>query len=99
MVSGSHALLYFLLGFHGGRQGSGPYRGRSPVESGDFRPFVRPFVRPSPPSRAQEPARQALDPARQASEPASQARMVRTDGWMDGQTDRWTDRRMDGRMY
>ena len=50
MVSGSLALLYFLLGFHGGRQGSGPDRGRSPVEWGDF-PFVRPSVRPSvPPS-------------------------------------------------
>ena len=31
-VSGSLALLYFLLGFHGGRQGSGPDRGQSPVE-------------------------------------------------------------------
>ena len=38
MVSGSLALLYFLLGFHGGRQGSGPDRGQSPVEWGDF-PF------------------------------------------------------------
>ena len=28
MVSGSLALLYFLLGFHGGRQGSGPDRGQ-----------------------------------------------------------------------
>ena len=36
MVSGSLALLYFLLSFHGGRQGSGPDRGRSPVEWGDF---------------------------------------------------------------
>ena len=48
MVSGSLALLYFLLGFHGGRQGSGPDRGRSPVEWGDF-PSVRPSVRPSVP--------------------------------------------------
>ena len=46
MVSGSLALLYFLLSFHGGRQGSGPNRGRSPVEWGDF-PSVRSFVRPS----------------------------------------------------
>ena len=38
MVSGSLALLYFLLGFHG----------RSPVERGDF-PSVRPFVRLSVP--------------------------------------------------
>ena len=36
MVSGSLALLYFLLGFHGGMQGSGPDRGQSPVEWGDF---------------------------------------------------------------
>ena len=42
MVSGSLALLYFLLGFHGVRQGSGPDRGRSPVEWGDFL-FVRSF--------------------------------------------------------
>ena len=41
MVSGSLALLYFLLSFHGGRQGSGPDRGQSPVEWGDF-PFVHP---------------------------------------------------------
>ena len=30
MVSSSLALLYFLLSFHGGRQGSGPDRGQSP---------------------------------------------------------------------
>ena len=37
MVSGSLALLYFLLSFHGGGgQGSGPNRGQSPVEWGDF---------------------------------------------------------------
>ena len=46
MVSGSLALLYFLLGFHGGRQGSGPNRGQSPVEWGDFL-FVCPSVRTS----------------------------------------------------
>ena len=44
MVSGSLALLYFLLGFQGGRQGSSPDRGQSPVEWGDFL-FVRPSVR------------------------------------------------------
>ena len=70
MVSDSLALLYFLLGFHGGRQGSVPNRGRSPVEWGDF-PSVRPYARPYvPPLRAQEPAGQALDPASQASESA-----------------------------
>ena len=36
--------------------GSGPNRGQSPVEWGDF-PSVRPSIRP--PLRAQEPARQA----------------------------------------
>ena len=36
MLSGSLALLYFLLGFHGERQGSGPDRGQSSVEWGDF---------------------------------------------------------------
>ena len=48
MVSGSLALLYFLLGFHGGRQGSGLGRGRSLVEWGDF-PSIRLSVRPSRP--------------------------------------------------
>ena len=63
--------------------GSGPDRGLSPVERGDFlyvRLYVRPSVCPSvrtsvhpfPPARAQEPARQASEAARQASEPASQ---------------------------
>ena len=46
MVSGSLALLYFLLGFHGGRQGSGPDRGQSPVEWGEI-PSVHLSVRPS----------------------------------------------------
>ena len=50
MVSSSLALLYFLLSFHGGRQGSGPDRGQSPVEWGDF-PFICSSVHPSvPPS-------------------------------------------------
>ena len=48
MISGSLALLYFLLSFYGGRQGSGPNRGRSPVEWGDF-PFAHPSIRPSAP--------------------------------------------------
>ena len=46
MVSGPLALLYILLGFHGGRQGSGPDKEQSPVEWGDFL-TVRPSVRPS----------------------------------------------------
>ena len=89
MVSGSLVQLYFLLGFHERRQGSGPNRGQSPVEWGDFW-SVRPSIHP--PSRAQDPARQALDPASQASEPARQASEAeRMDGWMDG----WTDGQMD----
>ena len=60
MVSGSLALLYFLPGFHGDRQGSGPDRGRSPVEWGDF-PSVRSSVR-SPPLG--HPARPEAQPAR-----------------------------------
>ena len=54
MVSGSLALLYFLLGFHGGRQGSGPDRGRSPVERGDFL-SVHLSVRPRPPPLGLKP--------------------------------------------
>ena len=64
MVSGSLALLYFLLGFHGGRQGSGHNRGQSPVEWGDF-PYVcssiHPSVRPFPPLGY--PARLEAQPA------------------------------------
>ena len=45
MVSGSLAVLYFLLSFHGGRQGSGPNRGQSPVEWGDF-PSIHLFISP-----------------------------------------------------
>ena len=74
MVSGSLALLYFLLGFHGGRQGSGPDRGRSPVEWGDFpsiRTFVHLSVRPSvrlsiPPIWAIQPG---LRPSQQSLKP------------------------------
>ena len=90
MVSGSLALLYFLLGFHGGRQGSGPDRGRSPVEWGDF-PSVRPSVRPFPPLG--QPARPKAQPARQPS--------LRLQGWLAG-PQAWLDGPeggMDGRTY
>ena len=60
MVSGSLALLYFLLGFHRGRQGSGSDRGQSPVEWGDF-PSVHLFVCPFPPLG--HPARPEAQPA------------------------------------
>ena len=62
MVSGSLALLYFLLGFNGGKQGSGPDRGQSPVEWGDF-PFVRPSVRPSARPSARPSVRLSVRPS------------------------------------
>ena len=63
MVSVSLALLYFPLGFHGGRQGSGPDRGRSPVEWGDFCTSVCSFVCPYVPHLG-HPARPEAQPAR-----------------------------------
>ena len=51
MVSGSFALLYFFLGFHGGKQGSSPDRGQSFVDWEDSLYvclFVRPSVHPPP---------------------------------------------------
>ena len=71
MVSGSLALLYFLLGFHGGRQGSGPDRGQSPVEWGDF-PFVRPYVR------------LYIHPSIPPSGPSSQAWLAGPQAWLAG---------------
>ena len=52
MVSGSLALLFFLLGFHGGRQGSGPDRGGSPVEWG-ARPQIQSAMIPGQATRPQ----------------------------------------------
>ena len=43
-VIGSLALLYFFLGFHGGKRGSGPDRGQSPVEWA-----IQPSLSPSQP--------------------------------------------------
>ena len=68
MVSGSLALLYFLLCFHGGRQGSGPNRGQSPVECGDFLSVVSPSIHPFPPLG--HPARPEAQPARPEAQPA-----------------------------
>ena len=72
MFSGSLALLYFLLGFHGGRQGSGPDRGQSHVEWGDFpsvRPSVCPSVRPHvrTTSSLGHPVRPEAQPAREGN--------------------------------
>ena len=84
MVSGSLALLYFLLGFHGGKQGSGPDRGRSPVEWGDF-PFVRPFPCLGYPARPEgQPARPEAQPARPEAQPASQPQASGLAGWASG---------------
>ena len=74
MVSGSLARLYFTS-FHGGKQGSGPDRGRIPVEWGDFL-SVRLSVRPSVPPTGL---------STQASQPAkSQASGMA--GWASGLT-------------
>ena len=80
MVSGSLALLYFLLGFHGGRQGSGPDRGRSPVEWGDF-PYVRPFIRLSvrPPLWAIQPG---LRPSQPGLRPSQSC--LKPEAWLAG---------------
>ena len=66
-----------------GKQGSGPNRGRSPVEWGDF-PYVRPsvclYVQPARPQG--QSARFLIQLARPQVQPAR---------WMDGQTDRRAD--------
>ena len=91
--------------------GSGPNRGRSPVEWGDFpfvRPFVRLFVRSSPPlghparPEAQparpeaQPAWSEAQPARYEAQPASQP-SLRLQAWLDG-PEVGTDGQMDERM-
>ena len=58
--------LFFLTPFFP-FLGSGPDRGRSPVEWGDF-PSVRSFVRPFPPLG--HPARPEAQPARPEAQPA-----------------------------
>ena len=87
MVSGSLALLHFLLGFHGGRQGSGPNRGQSPVEWGDFL-FVRPSVRTSvcSPLRLQTwlTGVQAWLAGPQAWLAGPQAQLAGPQAWLDG---------------
>ena len=81
MVSGSLALLYVLLGFYGGRQGSGPDRGQSPVEWGDFLSVceTQPARSEAQPARPEaQPARPEAQPARPEAQPArSEARPVR----------------------
>ena len=81
MVSSSLALLYFPS-FHGGKQGSGPDRGLSPVE---WRFSVRTFVCPPPLGHPARPeARQPRPEAQQArseAQPASQVSGIR-DGWL-----------------
>ena len=46
MVSGTLALLNYLVIYINGKQGSGPNRGRSSVEWGEI-PSVCPSIRPS----------------------------------------------------
>ena len=88
MVSGSLALLYFLLGFHGVRQGSGPNRGRSPVEWGEF-PFVRSF---RPGWLGLRPGWLGLKPGWLGLSPGWMAqREERMDVWTDERTNRRTE--------
>ena len=109
MVSGSLALLFFLLGFHGGRQGSGPDRGQSPVEWGDF-PSIRSYVRPSicSPLWAIHPGLRPSQPGLRPSQPSLKpvtwlaGWLGLRPGWMaqrGGRTDvRSTDGRTNKRM-
>ena len=76
-----------FLGFHGGKQGSSPDRGQSPVEWGDFLyvclspPLGHPARPEAQPARPEaQPARSEAQPARSGAQPASQ------DGRTDGQT-------------
>ena len=77
--------------------GSGPDRGRSPVEWGDFpfvRSFVRPFVRPplwaiqpglrpsQPGLRPSQPGLRPSQPGLRPSQPASQPASGFRDGWL-----------------
>ena len=96
MVSGSLALLYFLLGFHGGRQGSSPDRGQSPVEWGDF-PSVRMSVCTS--VRSFLPLGHPARPQIWLAGP--QAWLAGPQAWLDGPEggDRQTGGQMDGWTY
>ena len=69
MVSGTLALLKYLVIYMNVKQGSGPDRGRSPVEWGEI-PSVRSSVRPSIPPRGLS---QALGGPSQAQGGPSQA--------------------------
>ena len=51
MVSGTLALLKYLVIYMNVKQGSGPDRGRSPVEWGEI-PSIRPSICPSIPPEA-----------------------------------------------
>ena len=66
MVSGTLAPLYSFWVKVGLKRGSGPDRGRSPVEWGDF-PSVRPSV---PPRLALRPSQLALRPSDPSSWPS-----------------------------
>ena len=77
MVSGTHALLKYLVIYMNGKQGSGPDRGQSPVEWGEI-PSICPSVRLSihPPrglSQAQGGPSQMLGGPSQALEGQVQA--------------------------
>ena len=83
MVSGTLAPLYSFWVKVGLKRGSGPDRGRSPVEWGDF-PFVRPSVRPSvPPLEGPRASQAGLRPI-QPGLRASQAGLRASEAWLAG---------------
>ena len=92
MVSGTLAPLYSFWVKVGLKRGSGPDRGRSPVEWGDF-PSVRPYLCPSirlfPPSSwlALRPGWMGLRPAWLALGPSRGGTDGRTDGRTNGRTE------------
>ena len=99
MVSGSLAMLYFFIGFHGGKQG----RGQSPVEWGNF-PYVSLSIHPS--LWAIQPGLKPSQPGLRPSQPCLKPEAWLT-GWLglrsswlglrselagpDKWTNRWTD--------
>ena len=81
--------IEFFLCFCGGKQGSGPDRGQSPVEWGDF-----PYVRTSVPPSACSPL-WAIQPEAWLARP--QAWLDSPEGGTDGRMDGWMDERTNGK--
>ena len=102
MVSSSLALLNFLFGFHGGRQGSSPDRGRSPVEWGYF-PSVHTSVGPSihSPLWVIQPGLRPSQPGLSPSQPGLRPSQLslKPEGGTDGHTDGRTNKQKISPFY